>query len=73
MFVEIFHECDGVTMIERLQNHHNHSIYERTVRILEEFFGAEEDAESSAIAPEIKTNANQFGFSADPNAANFRF
>jgi hypothetical protein len=36
--------CGGLEMIEPLQMHPNHQIYERTVKILEEYFQEEDSA-----------------------------
>jgi importin subunit alpha-6/7 len=69
--VESFHECGAVSLIEELQSHQNRSIYERAVRILQEYFDAEEeDLESSDIVPDINTNAGQFGFGGAPGGGN---
>eukprot|EP01039_Chlorochromonas_danica_P000426 gene427-460_t len=62
--VEIINECNGVTAIENLQNHNNKQIYLRAVKVLETYFGAEEEGESE-IAPDLITGAGgtqQFGF-----------
>ena len=51
-----------------LQNHENSQIYSRAVKMLETYFGGEEESESE-INPEIVTGAGgtqQFGFGAPP-------
>lgn len=50
----IIEECGGLQRIEELQNHQNHSIYERSMKILESYFDVEEDTmEDSNIAPAV--------------------
>lgn len=41
----VIEECGGLQKIEDLQNHENQQIYERSVKILETYFGAEDDTE----------------------------
>ncbi|RYG63307.1 hypothetical protein EON64_16180, partial [archaeon] len=41
----IFHDCGGVSYMEALQSHNNKSIYMRAVRVLETYFGAEEEGD----------------------------
>lgn len=55
-------EADGVPKIEELQQHSNVAIYERCVRILENFFGGAEEEEMAELAPEM--DGNQFTFAA---------
>eukprot|EP01041_Mallomonas_annulata_P010859 gene10859-22676_t len=62
--VNIVAECGGVGYIEDLQNHENHSIYQRAVKILETYFAAE-DEEDTSIATEVVEGENgvqQFSF-----------
>lgn len=72
---EIINDCGGLIAIEELQNHDNTSIYQRSVKILETYFGAEE--EESEIVPDVVSGAGghqQFGFggaSAGPSQFNF--
>jgi hypothetical protein len=71
-------DAGGVTSIEELQNHENQAIYARAVKILETYFGAEEESES-AIAPEVVSGADgqqQFNFGGGvqpPQQGGFRF
>lgn len=62
--IESFHDCDGVSCIENLQNHQAIAIYERAVRILETFFEAAEEEESE-MQPEVN-NQGQFMFGNAP-------
>lgn len=56
-------ENNGLEMIEALQNHDNHNIYQRAVKIIETYFGAE-DEDDVDIAPEVQDQGGvqQFGF-----------
>eukprot|EP00997_Jenningsia_sp_PLL12_P009543 NODE_6525_length_504_cov_90.189011_g5744_i0.p1 GENE.NODE_6525_length_504_cov_90.189011_g5744_i0~~NODE_6525_length_504_cov_90.189011_g5744_i0.p1 ORF type:complete len:101 (+),score=24.10 NODE_6525_length_504_cov_90.189011_g5744_i0:46-303(+) len=56
-------ECNGLEQIEALQNHDNHNIYQRSVKIIETYFGGE-DEDDVDIAPEIQDQGGvqQFGF-----------
>jgi HEAT repeat protein len=58
-------EADGLTKIEDLQQHSNNDIYEKCIKILEGYFGVEEDDEMAALAP--SEAGGQFGFGMDPN------
>ena len=55
-------EAEGLTKIEDLQHHSNNDIYEKCVKILETFFGVDEEEELPDIAPEMADG--QFAFSA---------
>lgn len=62
--IELFHECNGTSIIEDLQNHDNKTIYLRATSILERYFGAEE-VDENEMMPEVVTNAEgvqQFQF-----------
>lgn len=56
-------ECNGLEQIEALQNHDNHNIYQRAVKIIETYFGGE-DEDDLDLAPEIQDQGGvqQFGF-----------
>lgn len=54
--VEIINDCNGVGAIEDLQSHNNKQIYLRAVKVLETYFGAEEETESEII-PDLVTGA----------------
>ena len=73
--VEAFHNCDGVTAIEHLQNHATRSIYERATRLIEVYFGGEEEEDAaSQIVPEVNGNQFQFGMHQQQfSAGGFKF
>ena len=48
--------------IEDLQQHSNNDIYEKCIKILETYFGVEDDSEMANLAPSEENN--QFGFGA---------
>jgi len=65
-------EAEGLNKIEDLQQHSNNDIYEKCVKILETYFGVEEDEEEMTdIAPQ--TDGNQFGFGGTSTDAAFDF
>eukprot|EP01006_Ploeotia_vitrea_P039893 TRINITY_DN66383_c9_g1_i1.p1 TRINITY_DN66383_c9_g1~~TRINITY_DN66383_c9_g1_i1.p1 ORF type:complete len:583 (+),score=36.43 TRINITY_DN66383_c9_g1_i1:225-1973(+) len=51
----VIEECGGLQKIEDLQNHENQQIYERSVKILETYFGAEDD-EDVFTSPQVQNN-----------------
>eukprot|EP00040_Diaphanoeca_grandis_P039665 m.259755 g.259755 ORF g.259755 m.259755 type:complete len:525 (-) comp38609_c0_seq1:292-1866(-) len=62
---DFFEEAGGLDNIEQLQNHENEQIYEKSLKIIETYFGEEDDADD--LAPE--TNGNTFSFApAEPLA-----
>jgi hypothetical protein len=50
----------GVEKLEALQTHQNHEIYEKAVRIIENYFGGVE--EDTALAPSVDARSNTFSF-----------
>ncbi len=48
-----------------VKNHDNQAIYNRAVRVLETYFGAEEEAETG-IAPAVAEGGQQYGFGGGP-------
>lgn len=66
---EMVADNDGLTRIEELQNHENHNIYQRAVKIIETYFGGEEEDEG-AVAPQVVQGGvggtSQFGFGTGP-------
>eukprot|EP01118_Nematostelium_gracile_P018945 TRINITY_DN858_c0_g1_i1.p1 TRINITY_DN858_c0_g1~~TRINITY_DN858_c0_g1_i1.p1 ORF type:complete len:519 (-),score=189.94 TRINITY_DN858_c0_g1_i1:255-1811(-) len=62
-------EAEGLDKIEQLQNHQNNDIYEKAVKILELYFGGEE--EDPDIAPTMDNQQYQFGANAPQGG--FRF
>lgn len=67
-------EAEGLNKIEDLQQHSNNDIYEKCIKILETYFGVEEEEEMAALAPQME--GDQFGFGMDqqqPPPGNFDF
>jgi len=59
-YCSIVEECEGIDLLEDLQNHENTEIYKRALSILEHYFGAEEEDEN--LVPNV--THNQYTFSA---------
>ena len=55
---QVIAECDGLTKIEGLQQHETESIYNKSVKILETYFGAEEE-EDTSLAPQVCKRENR--------------
>jgi len=67
-------ECGGLANIEALQEHENQAIYQRSVRILEQYFnGEEEEEEDPAVAPNVHQNHFQFGGQGAGPQGGFRY
>ncbi|CAJ1934805.1 unnamed protein product [Cylindrotheca closterium] len=56
-------EAEGLNKIEDLQQHSNNDIYEKCIKILETYFGVEEEEEMAALAPTME--GHTFGFGMD--------
>lgn len=54
-------DADGLNRIEDLQHHSNQEIYDKCIKILEQYYGVEEEEELPALAPNM--DGNQFTFS----------
>ena len=54
-------ECGGMERIEQLQMHDNNNIYNKALKLLERYFGVE-DEEDNGIAPVEAEGAQQFAF-----------
>jgi HEAT repeat protein len=61
LFAALIDEADGLEKIEALQNHTNNDIYEKAMRILEQYFGLE-DEEDQNFAPGMDASGSQFTF-----------
>ncbi|KAG7393377.1 Importin alpha subunit (Karyopherin alpha subunit) (Serine-rich RNA polymerase I suppressor protein) [Phytophthora pseudosyringae] len=61
-------EADGLELIQNLQYHQEEDIYEKSVRIIRDYFDGE-DEEDFAIAPDMDYGAHQFTFGMDGEAA----
>mmetsp|Transcript_47674 Transcript_47674/g.132297 ORF Transcript_47674/g.132297 Transcript_47674/m.132297 type:complete len:240 (-) Transcript_47674:290-1009(-) len=74
MMAIVINEADGLTKIENLQQHENEDIYGKTIKILEQYFGVEE--EDTNVVPAVAPNAQQFGFGTQgqmPQQGGFNF
>lgn len=54
-------ECDGLTMIEALQEHESDEVYTKAVHIIETYFGAEDEADDENLAPTANGSTFSFG------------
>jgi len=66
-------EADGLTKIEDLQQHSNNDIYEKCIRILETYFGVDEEEEMPSLAPGMEGNQFTFGGDMDGTTPTFDF
>jgi len=66
-YAQYIDEAEGLDKIETLQTHSNNDIYDKAIKILETYFGMEDD-EDQNLAPQIDANAQQYQFGA-PAAA----
>jgi importin subunit alpha-6/7 len=53
-------EAEGLNKIEDLQQHTNTDIYEKSIKMLEKYFGIEDEEEMPSVAPTMV--GDQFGF-----------
>merc|ERR1712115_557358 len=60
-------EAEGLNKIEDLQQHSNNDIYEKCIKILETYFGVEDEEEMPTIAPQMAEGGTAFSF-APPTA-----
>ena len=60
-YVSFVDECDGLTMIEALQEHENDAIYNQAIRIIETYFGCEDEIEDENLAPDANGSTFSFG------------
>lgn len=56
-------EAEGLNKIEDLQQHANQDIYEKCIKMLEAYFGVEDEEEMEALAPQME--GDHFGFGMD--------
>jgi len=59
-YISFVDECDGLSMIETLQEHESDEVYNKAILIIETYFGSEDEAEDENLAPE--SNGDTFGF-----------
>ena len=54
-------EAEGLSKIEELQQHSNNDIYEKCIKILETYFGVEDEEEMAQLAPNLENEQFTFG------------
>lgn len=65
-FSDFVEECGGLDHLENLQQHENEDIYEKSVKLLKDYFDSEEE-EQETVAPVV--NGNQFSFGLAPTTS----
>eukprot|EP00898_Chlorokybus_atmophyticus_P004637 jgi/Chlat1/5174/Chrsp33S05153 len=69
LYAQWVDEAEGLEKIEQLQNHSNNDIYEKAVKILEVYFGLEDD-EDQNLAPAVDASQSTYAFGgAQPEAS----
>lgn len=71
-FSDWVEECGGLDNLENLQQHENEEIYEKSVKLLKEYFESEEEEEEMA-APTANNNQFNFGTTAVMPTTGFSF
>ena len=66
-------DADGLNKIEDLQHHSNQDIYDKCVKIMETYFGVEEEEDMPDIAPNMDGNQFSFGTQGSGMHTNFDF
>ena len=66
-YIRIAMEANGLDIIESLQEHENEDIYEKSVSIIETFFGVDDTAEDENLVPNTDGDTFTFGV---PNGSN---
>jgi len=61
MMATFIAEAEGLTKIEELQHHQNNDIYEKCIKILETYFGVEDEEEMTDLRPAQEDDQFQFG------------
>lgn len=56
-------ECEGLSMIESLQEHDSDEIYQKAISIIELYFGTDDGEEDENLAPEVNGETFAFGVS----------
>ena len=51
----------NVTAIENLQQHENEAIYEKSISLIEQYFGCDDEVEDENLAPAVNGNTFSFG------------
>lgn len=75
-YAQYVDEAEGLEKIENLQSHQNNDIYEKSVKILETYFGLEEEVDDS-LAPQVDAGQPTYGFGESqpmvPSGGGFNF
>jgi importin subunit alpha-1 len=71
-YADIVEEAGGLEKLEALQTHKDVEVYEKSLRILEDYFGGESDDEQTGV-PETGQNAFQFGSNMNLPTGGFNF
>eukprot|EP01104_Vermistella_antarctica_P000612 TRINITY_DN10763_c0_g1_i1.p1 TRINITY_DN10763_c0_g1~~TRINITY_DN10763_c0_g1_i1.p1 ORF type:complete len:565 (+),score=131.28 TRINITY_DN10763_c0_g1_i1:79-1695(+) len=50
-FCDMIEECEGIDLLEELQRHQNEDIYDKSSKLLVDYFQAEEDEDDQNLAP----------------------
>lgn len=60
-YISFVDECDGLAMIETLQEHESDEVYQKAIQIIETYFGSEDGEEDENLAPEVNGSTFAFG------------
>lgn len=60
-YLQNVHENDGLDILERLQEHQNEDIYEKSINIIETFFGVDDNLEDENLVPNVNGDTFSFG------------
>lgn len=73
-YTDAVEECGGLDGLEGLQRHDNEEIYDRSIRVLREYFESEEaeDGGSAPVVDSAKNNQFSFGL-ANTGSVNYHF
>jgi len=71
-FVEALEECGGLDKLEEIQNHENDDVYQKALKMLQNYF--DQEGEEESLAPVQTATAFQFGIAnAEKTQAPFSF
>jgi hypothetical protein len=71
-YCDAVEECGGLDQLEALQRHDNEDVYDKSVRVLREYFESEE-VDNGATVPVVDFSKNQFGFGVSGAQTTFSF
>lgn len=60
-YAQLVDEAEGIEKLENLQDHENHEVYQKSMRIIETYFHGEDESEN--LAPAVASNVFSFGLS----------